>query len=406
MLENIAASLPSDKIARAELSIGQATIGEYTVSRHSQTIEAKNGEVLRLFMNKYDYYTNSDYLGVDITSTSGVPLDGMLKNIAIAFLDGENDATQGLPSLSVVGGDDEVNYVVIDGIKYYKPTIAGTNARYSFWDINPTKETNLKIKTILLIDGESGQEPFKMADEEVNYFVNFKINEHKEQDVSWNSTSDINILLDYDKDGQVVPQTIDLMPLINVPSVNIHQDVIFFVCFGTANKTDYIETANSVLGESGYDFTRTGTYSTNDGSFTFFAVEGGSITLYNTGEFTLYFATVVTENGQYQYTMDGLYQTAVMSSNHIRVICEKSLNDQSVTSVEIDTSNFEMEGSAETSIPQGSDKTFSISYLIAKESVPVFRTEYEREYMAPSILDTAKNDITSLFFIDNTYATR
>lgn len=406
MLEGIEKILPSNKIADVTFEIGEANVGNYTVSRQSQTITMK-GKEFRLFVNKYDYYQDSDYLGVDVYSSSGELLDGMLSNFAIAFLDGENDATQGAnASLSIVGGDKSENYFLHDGIKYYKSTMGGSNPRYSFWDLKAEKTASLKIKTILLVDNGTEVLPFEISDEEVNYTVNFEITEHKEAPVSWTDTSDINIMLDYDGEGKVVPQTINLASLTNVPNENLYKDVIYFVSFGTQNKLDYQELANSVLGSTGYDFDKSGIYATENGNFTFFAIEGSSITLYNTGEFTLYFATIITENGQPQYDQDGLYQIAVMSTNSIRVNCEKSLNDKSVLAYAYNYDSFLSEGQKygdgkEISIPQGTEEVFAVGFLVSKESVPVFEDEYKRGFMTPRILDTSKNDITSLFLIDS-----
>lgn len=406
MLEGIEGILPSNKIAEKVFEIEEANVGNYIVSKQSQTI-SMSGKEFRLFMNKYDYYENGDYLGVDIYSSSGELLDGMLKNIGIAFIDGENDATQGAnASLSIVGGNDEENYFLFNGTKYYKSTIGGSNPRYSFWDLKVEKATSLKIKTILFVDNGTEIVPFEVGGEELSYTINFEITEHKESSVSWTNDSDINIMLDYDSNGNVVPQSINLANITNVPSTNLYQDVIYFISFGTQNKVDYQELADSVLGSSGYDFDRSGIYATEKGNFTLFAVEGSSITLYNTAEFTLYFATIITENGQPQFDQDGLYQIAVMSENSIRVNCEKSLNDKSVCKYAFNYDAFLEDGQIygdgkEISIPQGSDETFIVAFEISKESVPVFEDEYKRGLIQPKILDTSKNDITSLFIIDS-----
>lgn len=406
MLENIAGNLTADKVATGVLSIGEANVDEYSITRQG-TINMVADKDLRLFMNKFDYYENSDYLGVTIMSTPDVnskrtQLDGLLKNIAIAFMNGETDATAGGNALiSVKGGENASNYVVLDGIKYYKPTLSGSDPRYSFWDLTPIKEGKVQIKTVLFEEKDGTLKPFEDAGQVVNYFVNVEITKHKEDALAWTNSADIDVMLDYDDNGDIVPQTIDLTKLINVPTTNIYQDVIFFACFGTQDKIEYKELADSVLGASGYDYEKSGVYATENGNFTLFAIEGNKITLYNTGAFTLYYATVVTNNGGYQYDNDGLYQIAVMCQSSIRVTCEKSLNESSVTAGVLNTDNFVASESGEVSINQGSDLTFSVKFVVGKESVPVFEDEYNKDYMTPAIMDSQNNDITSYFIIDS-----
>lgn len=401
MLENIASKTSTDKVTKTNLMVGEASVGNYTVSKHSQTIEMQVGKNLRLFMNKYGYYADADYLGVDVYSNNGAILDGMLKNIAIAFVADGVDATTGATAYLSVNGENKDNYVLIDGIKYYKPTLSGLNPRFSFWDLTPIKEKTVQIKTVLLIDDGNEEKPFEIAGQEVTYTLNLDIKEHKEKALSWTDTSEINIMLDYDADGKVIPQTINLSKLTNVPSENIYQDVIFFACFGTQDKASYEETINSVLGASSYDYGKSGVYATENGNFTLFALEGNSITLYSTGEFTLYYATVVANNGNYELDSDGLYKVALMCEGNIRVTCEKSLNDESISAGILNTDGFVASENGEVSINQGSEKTFSVKFTIGKESVPVFEDEYRKGYMTPKIYDNVNNDKTSLFIIDS-----
>ncbi len=405
MLENIAGKTVADDVAIINFAIKEANVGNYTVSRATQTLDdVKIGQTLRLFINKYDYYANSDFLGVDVYSTktenaqNGVLLDGMLKNIAIAFEYNGTDATTGAnASLTVNGGD----YYEVGGLKYYKPISSVANPRYSFWDIETIKAQSLTIKTMLLVDNGDGLVPFEIGDEIVTYPIYLNIVEHTEADLAWADMSDINVMLDYDTDGSVIPQTIDLASLTNVPTTNLYQDVIFFACFGTQDKSAYQALADSVLGSSGYNYDKSGVYSTENGNFTLFALEGDSLTLYSTGEFTLYYATVATINGQYQYDADGLYQIVLMCEGSVRVSCEKSLNEDSVTSGILNTDNFTPGENGEVSINQGSDLSFSVKFAVSREAVPVFEDEYRRGHMTPSILDNANNDITNLFIIDS-----
>ncbi len=400
MLEGVAGIVPTNQIAKTTINIGQATVGSYTIA--SQSMDMEVGKKTRIFMNKYDYYADSEFLNANVYSSFGALLDGMLSNLAIAFVDNGADATIGANAVvSVDGGDNEDNFIVYEGIKYYLPTTSGSSARYSFWDINPLSEKNLIIKTILFEEKDSVMVPFKSSGEVMSFPISLELKAHKEKAVQWLDNSDINILLEYDEKGEIDPHTINhLSTLTSIPSQNIYQDVIFFAYFGALNKEDYIEKANSVFGESGYNVEKSGVYATEQGNLTLFAIEGHRITLYNTGEFSLYFATVVAQNGKYEYDNAGLYQIVEMSENYINVSCEKSLNDQSITAAVLDTTNFIIENN-ETSISQGSELTFAVRFTVGKESVPVFKDELDQGFINPRILDLERNDITSLFVIDS-----
>ena len=395
MLEVLVGSSIS-KVSDEKISIGEASIGNFTVAKNKVSMKAE--QPLRLYMNQYSYQSVSDYLGVNVYSTSGLILDRLLSSIAINFqVDGKDVAYGENKILTVVGGDEAGRYVDINGQRYYKPNAQGTNMRYSYWDLTATSAAEVTMNIVLLVDNESSI--FSTSGQEVIYNTKLSISKHEEQPLSWTDSSDLEIMLDYDKNGNIERYPLNLDSLKIIPAENIYQDYIFFVSFGSNGIADYQETVTKVFGEDGYDLARSGVYATNSGNLALFAIDRSVLNIYDTASFNLYFATIKTENGQPLYDNNGLYQIALMCSGYKHVECEKSLYTDSVTNGAIDTSNFP-ETNGEVSINQGSDLDFSVSFTVGKESVPVFKDEFQQGFMTPIIKDTAGSDITSYFTID------
>jgi len=88
----------SDKVLKDEVvSIGEASIGNFTIAKNKVSMNAETP--LRLYMNKYNYQSASDFLGVNVYSTSGQILDKLLSSIAIAFTLNDKDVAYGQTNL-------------------------------------------------------------------------------------------------------------------------------------------------------------------------------------------------------------------------------------------------------------------------------------------------------------------
>lgn len=387
------------KTSNKVISIGEASIGNFVVANNRVEMNAE--QPLRLYLNQYNYQSSSAYLGVNVYSTSGLILDRLLSSVAISFQKNGNDAAYGDNKvLNIVGGDEEGNYVDIDGMRYYKPNANGSNMRYSYWDIKSNDAHEITMKIVLLVENES--KIFQISGQDLVYNVTLSISKHEEQPLAWTDQNDLEIMLDYDAFGNIEPYTLNLNALTSIPEENIFKDYVFFASFGSGDLSAHVESATKVFGEDGYDITRSGVYSTNSGNLALFAIDRSVLNIYEAGTFSLYYGTIKTENGQPIYDNAGLYQMAVMCSGFKRIISEKALytNSVDITSTIVNTSNFP-EQNGEISINQGSELSFSITFIVSKESVAVFKDEFQQSFMTPMIKDIAGNDISSYFTVDD-----
>jgi len=269
-----------------------------------------------------------------------------------------------------------------------------SNVRYSYWKLSATEAANIKMNIALIVGDD--QALFEQTEgTALIREVVLEITKHVEGNVAWTDQSDIDVLLQYSTTGGVstiVPKNVDLEEYAFVPEDNIYQDKVFFASFGNGDINDYISSANEIIGENGYIRSASGVYTMENGQqLTLFAINGSRLTLYNTGVFTLYFATVKPELSE-----SGLYNIVEMSSGYKRINCKKSLYTDSVYDFKVDTALFPVVNN-ETSINQGSDYDFGIGFNIGSESVPVFKDEFQKGLMKPVILDVAGNDISELF---------
>ena len=380
------------------ISIGMASVGRYTVGKASQTISTSTNQSMTLYMNRYMYDEQAEFLGVNVYSTSGNNIEGMLGNIAINFSYNSQDPS--IDSFLQVSGGD---YVEIDGLRYYMPNTNVTNLNYSYWTLRSSREADITMTVVLLIENEDGG--YSLFGEPPYYTVTLSVSEHQEQPLQWTDSSDINVMLDYNSDGNVSAETINLESLIQIPSDNIYKDPVFFVYFGDGEKDEVSQTVNSVIGESGYNYDLAGIYATYSENLLLFPIVGSSITLRNTGSFRLYYGTLVTENGVPVIETDGsgnrTYSIAVMSQEYILVTCEKSLYQDSVSAGEVNTDQFVPLENGEIAIDQGNTSSLAISFRIDSEAVSVFTDEYNSGYMSLVFRDEQNSDISSNFTVES-----
>lgn len=389
MVVYLAQNIENNVLSDVSIKIGEASIGNFTVTTQEMSIVAN--QQTRVYMSRNNYVENSKFLGVNVYSTSGAILEGMLSNIALTFDYQGQDPTQDVnATITVKGGE----YIDIDGKRYYKPNAQVANYNYAYWDILASEEQEIQVSVVLIVNTEDGPALFEISGEDVKYNVNISVVSTEEKPLGWANQADINVMLDYNTDGTIKPQDVSLAYLPEIPEENIYKDTVFFAYFGTGTKEELKATADSVLGSTGYNYERSGIYSTDTDNLLLFAIEGDRLTLQNTGSFRLYYATYK------GVTQEGLYDIALMCSGYVNVVCEKALYSDSVTSGEVDTANFQ-ENSGEVAIDQGSDLTFGIRFIVDVESVPVFEDEYNKGYMSLIIRDNQNNDITSNFLIDS-----
>ena len=379
------------------ISLGEASIGSFNVT--NQTLSMNSSAPIRLYLNNPEI-SDARYLGVSIRSTSGQLIDYMLKNIAISFeFNGEDPTEEGEGQLLQISGGDAV---VIDGKTYYMPFSDVQDRNYSYWDITALdylqRGEYITINVVLLIEREDESfEIFENSTGDVVYQVRLTISQHIEQAVSWADGTEIDVVLDYYDNGQIIPENINLSNKTSVPESNIYQDIIFFAYFGDGEVEELTQVAQSVLGVSGINMEQSGQYPTSGGSLYLFALNGSNLTIYNSGEFELYFATIVTVNGAPVIDDTSRYQISQMVSTPVQVSVSKALNDDSITNKEIDTANYDEEGEDTTFIDQGNLNTFTLRFTVAPEMVEVFQDELNNGYMSIVIRDNSDADITSYF---------
>ena len=197
-------------ISNITISLGEASIGEFTVT--NQNLSMNSSMPIRLYLNNPSI-SNSQFLSVAIRSTSGSLIEYMLKNIAINFeFNGQDPSLEGENQLlKVVGGD----IIEIDGKTYYMPYSQVQNRNYSYWDITALdylqENEKINISVVLLVEtADEVYEIFEKSSQDVVYEVKLSIVEHIEQAVSWIDPSEIEVVLDYYDDGQIMPSNIDL----------------------------------------------------------------------------------------------------------------------------------------------------------------------------------------------------
>lgn len=374
------------------ISIGIASVDRFTVA--NQSISAYTNQSSKLYMNRYIYDENADFLGVNIYSTSGNLLEGMLENIAINFNYGGQDPTDD-SFLQVSGGES----VVIDGLTYYKPYSSVGNLNYSYWTLRSSREAEVTMTIVLLLEDEDGS--YYIFDTSTPHTVTLQITDYEEEPLEWIAESDtIDIMLNYGDNGAITRQPLDLDSLI--PEENRRRDHVFFAWFGDGDKADLRQEVDSVIDSTGYNYDLSGIYTTSQ-NILLFAIEGTSLTLFDSGTFRLYYAIIVTENGVpvYQTDLSGnsTYSIAAISQDYIVVNCEKELYQNSVSAGQVNTDNFTPLENGEYAINQGSTSTISFSFTIDNDAMPVFTDEFNSGYMSLVIRDTQNNDITSHFTV-------
>lgn len=388
-------SLPDKVYSEASLSLREASIGRFEVSKTK--INLNKDQETNVFMQQNIYQQNSDFIGAKIYSTSGTLLDGMLSNIVLNFECEGKDPTKGENAFLFVEGGEEIE---IEGKKYFKPFIGDeeqiADLRYSYWKMKSILTKDIKVYVSLIINGESGIEFFKNGDTELRYELSLSVKEQVEEPLSWNDSDDINVLLSYNEDGTVAPHSINLSVLANVPENNKYKDPIFFAYFGERND----ELANQIIGANSYDKQASGRYAVGADNLYLYAIDGDSINLYTTGEFKIYFGTT-TGN----YNLDGTFEMALICNQGINVVCQKSLYDDSVTSGELDTSNYEEEDETEVLINQGESLPIIATFKVKAESAPIFEEEFYKGKINLVVLDKFGNDISTLFVVENTIFT-
>ncbi len=381
-------TLPKHKESELKLTIGEASIDHFSVGRDGTEIDIDAGVTYQLFVQ--GDREHSPYLNANVYSTSGEVLDNLLKDIAIKFdVDGTDPVKNG--SLLLEYGEK----ITIDGVDYYRPKLPSEeNVKFSYWEITSRDIQNITVNVYLLVKDRSQLFAPANGEPQVKHLT-LNAKEHIEQPIDWKDTEDITVLLKHDADGEIIRETINLSQYVINPENNIYRDAVYFAYFGDGDAVVLKETANAIIGETGYIEKYTGTYSTLSGNRYLFAIDGANLTLSQTSEFTIYYAI---QNGEDEES--GLYKIQTMCSTYKQIVCEEALYIDSVTSGIMDTGAIQEIG-GEVSINQGGNSSIIISFTISPESLPVFKDEYQKGYLSLVLIDNEGNDISNYFVIND-----
>ncbi len=392
------------KSCALDVSIVKALIKNFNVLKFGQTMEMTVGRNFTLTMQSTPYA--DDFIGAQVISTNDEELLSMLKNVAICFEYTENNGKTWVDAsnrLNIVGGD-VVDYVDKDGRKFYFADTTSPNTQYAFWRLSSNIEDSqqFRMTIVLFIEGESGYEIFKdsSANEEISYVINLNAVVQNDEPVSWANTEDINITLDYDGDN-TVPRTYALSNLAVIPEENVYKTVKFFARFAQGVSE---ETIKNIL--RGNPVKQTYTFGASQPLDLYLV--SNEITVYDTGEFELYFATVQTDSdGKEIVQEDGKYIIIQAVNSPIKVNITKTLYEGSVEDLRTETTqdptvqdgNIYYFNSGINGYP-ATDKTITLIFDINSDSWGVFVEKINAGRIQLTLSDGTQN-INNYFTISN-----
>lgn len=378
-----------------ELSIVKALIKNFNVSKFGQTMEMTVGRNFMLTMQSTPYA--DDFIGAQVISTNNEELLSMLKNVAICFEYTENEGRTWIDAsnrLNIAGGA-EVDFEDKDGRKFYFANSTSPNTQYAFWRLSSSIEDSqqFRMTIVLFIEGENGYEIFKdsSANENIEYIINLNAVVQKDEPVSWANTDDINITLDYDGDN-TVPRTYALSNLAVVPQENVYKTVKFFARFAQGVSEDTIK--NILRGNPVKQ-----TYTFGSAQPLDLYLVSNEITVYDTGDFELYFATVQTDSdGKEIIQEDGRFVIVQAVSEPIKVKITKTLYEGSIENLTTSTTaQPTIEGGnvyyfhSGINGQQESQDTITLTFDVNADSWGVFVEKVDAERIQLTLSDGAQN---------------
>ena len=406
-----------------EIIISEATIGQFRINNQSNVMLTR-GKSTRLYLDFNEDDPALNYLSASVRANTVEPryLDNMLKQIGIRFTNsaGKDVAIASDDQLISLSDCQEVKYDLNgDGVleTFYLPNASGANVRKGYWNITalPTdsKETqddeNITMEIVLFtsitqVEGEGGTyyqgkiyQQFATGNdgEEIKNDVvisgkSLVLTDKQDYNVSWNDASSLTINLDY-QNSKFIPQTINLSKFITVPK---DKDVVFFVDFKDVT-ADAEGGINRVLGETSYsDLVEY--LEPNGVPVKLYVLTEQTITLYDTGSFDIYFATINSkaEPGQLGYI-------ELWCNDAKQVVCQKSLYQESVSGavIMLPEAAFDSEQYYTYVGVENELKTvFTVDFIVNPDSYPAFQQAIENgEQFDIKLYDSLGNDISHYF---------
>lgn len=371
MVSMLASSQDSAYLTSTRIDIGTADVSAFNISL-ANSFDIIQNNTTRIYVS--NQVSGSINVGAYVQDSNLMAVPSMLSNVLLSFSytdrQGQTiDPTLGNDAFLQVSGGDKV---VIDGQTYYRPYSEGlSNKGNSYWSVISSQVATIQVKVGLLIELENGEKGLYQSNGAPLLFEStMNVTEHTEQNVYWSGIESLDIMLDYSGDGSIISQTEDLSQYMYVPEQNIYKEPKYlFAYFGEDVDTS---TVISILGNGGFNSERSGLYSVGLEELYLYCIESTSLTVYNTGLFDLYFATIMVQDGVPVVSEDGLYRIARMSEA-ISIDVKKELSQDSVTGATMSMGQFVVnEDNQMYYIDLGNNGTFSISFIVNSDSVEVF----------------------------------
>ncbi len=366
-----ASSQDSAYLTSTRIDIGTADVSAFNISL-ANSFDIIQNYTTRIYVS--NQVSGSINVGAYVQDSNLMAVPSMLSNVLLSFSytdrQGQTiDPTLGNDAFLQVSGGDAV---VIDGQTYYRPYSEGlSNKGNSYWSVISSQVATIQVKVGLLIELENGEKGLYQSNGAPLLFEStMNVTEHTEQNVYWSGIESLDIMLDYSGDGSIISQTEDLSQYMYVPEQNIYKKPKYlFAYFGEGVDTS---TVISILGNGGFNSERSGLYSVGLEELYLYCIESTSLTVYNTGLFDLYFATIMVQDGVPVVSENGLYRIARMSEA-ISVDVKKELSQDSVIGATMSMGQFVVnEDNQMYYIDLGNNGTFSISFIVNSDSVEVF----------------------------------
>ncbi len=371
MVSMLASSQDSAYLTSTRIDIGTADVSAFNISL-ANSFDIIQNYTTRIYVS--NQVSGSINVGAYVQDSNLMAVPSMLSNVLLSFSytdrQGQTiDPTLGNDAFLQVSGGDAV---VIDGQTYYRPYSEGlSNKGNSYWSVISSQVATIQVKVGLLIELENGEKGLYQSNGAPLLFEStMNVTEHTEQNVYWSGIESLDIMLDYSGDGSIISQTEDLSQYMYVPEQNIYKKPKYlFAYFGEGVDTS---TVISILGNGGFNSERSGLYSVGLEELYLYCIESTSLTVYNTGLFDLYFATIMVQDGVPVVSENGLYRIARMSEA-ISVDVKKELSQDSVIGATMSMGQFVVnEDNQMYYIDLGNNGTFSISFIVNSDSVEVF----------------------------------
>lgn len=371
MVSMLASSQDSAYLTSTRIDIGTADVSAFNISL-ANSFDIIQNNTTRIYVS--NQVSGSINVGAYVQDSNLMAVPSMLSNVLLSFSytdrQGQTiDPTLGNDAFLQVSGGD---IVVIDGQTYYRPYSEGlSNKGNSYWSLISSQVATIQVKVGLLIELENGEKGLYQSNGAPLLFEStMNVTEHTEQNVYWSGIESLDIMLDYSGDGSIISQTEDLSQYMYVPEQNIYKKPKYlFAYFGEGVDTS---TVISILGNGGFNSERSGLYSVGLEELYLYCIESTSLTVYNTGLFDLYFATIMVQDGVPVVSENGLYRIARMSEA-ISVDVKKELSQDSVIGATMSMGQFVVnEDNQMYYIDLGNNGTFSISFIVNSDSVEVF----------------------------------